>query len=733
MPRIPIAAALIDGNQSHPIHNRTRSQRPSHNVAQRHHAARRGCLLGAALLAAMLAPAPAAAQEQPALDQPALAAALLPSSRSLQVGQPAAVFATLVNGGPASATGCGVAPLTSLPISLSFQATDPATNQITGLADQPQDIAVGAAQSFLIRLTATAAFAPSELQLEFDCANSDPAPVLPGVNTLSLSASTQPVADIIALAATLDRDGIVTVPHSTEVGLFAVASVNLGAAAPITARAQLSDPALPLALSICQTDPNDGSCLAPPAPQVGLSFDPGATQTFAIFATGNGEDFAFDPARRRILVEFRDDGGALRGGTSVALRSLDLLPSEAKRQLGQLLFFDKLLSGNRNISCATCHHPLTNSGDDLSLPIGEGGSGLGPARDTGGGDDAVVERVPRNAPHLFNLGDASFTALFFDGRVALDPGQPSGFLSPAGNDLPSGLDNPLAVQAMFPVTSGTEMAGQAGENEVADAAAANDLPGVWAILAERLRQNPEYVSRFMNAFPNQVLSAADISFVLAANAIGFFEAESFQARNSPFDRKEAGEATAMSAAALRGEALFNGKGQCSQCHSGPLQTDQSFRSIALPQIGPGKGDGVSGHEDFGRERVTGDPADRYRFRTPSLRNVELTAPYGHDGAYASLAAIIRHHNDPVAALESYDIGQAVLPSRPDLDAIDGFVQADAGLRGQIAAANELAPLGLSEAEIGDLVEFMKALTDPASRDLSALVPESLPSGLPVAD
>ncbi len=689
--------------------------------------------LGLGLAAASLVPTPAAAQDQGAQDQPALAAALLPSSRSLQVGQPAAVFATLVNSGTASATDCAIAPLTSLPVSLSFQATDPTTNAVTGLADQPQDIAAGGAQSFLISLTTTAAFAASELQLSFDCANSEPASILPGVNTLSISASSQPVADVIALAATLDSDGIVTVPHSSEVGLFAVASINLGAAAQITAQPRLSDPTLPLALSICQTDPNDGSCLAPPAAQVGLPFDGGDTATFAVFATGNGDDLAFDPARRRIVVEFLDDGGGLRGSTSVALRSLDLLPSEAKRQLGQLLFFDKLLSGNQNISCATCHHPLTNSGDDLSLPIGEGGSGLGPARDTGAATDAVVERVPRNAPHLFNLGDAAFTALFFDGRVALDPGQPSGFLSPAGDDLPSGLDNPLAVQAMFPVTSGTEMAGQAGENPVADAAAANDLPGVWALLAERLRQNPEYVARFMNAFPNQVLSAQDISFVLAANAIGFFEAESFQARNSPFDQKQAGDATAMSAAALRGEALFNGKGQCSQCHSGPLQTDQGFRSIALPQIGPGKGDGASGREDFGRERVTGDVADRYRFRTPSLRNVELTAPYGHDGAYASLEAIIRHHNDPVTALNGYDIGQAVLPPRPDLDAIDGVVQADAGLRGQIAASNELTPLGLSDPEIGDLVEFMKALTDPASRDLSALVPESLPSGLPVAD
>ncbi len=73
-------------------------------------------------------------------------------------------------------------------------------------------------------------------------------------------------------------------------------------------------------------------------------------------------------------------------------------PPRAKVELGRLLFFDKLLSGNRNISCASCHHPNLGSGDALSLPVGEGARGLGTSRDTGAGDDAIVERVPRNAP-----------------------------------------------------------------------------------------------------------------------------------------------------------------------------------------------------------------------------------------------------------------------------------------------------------------------------------------------
>ena len=83
-------------------------------------------------------------------------------------------------------------------------------------------------------------------------------------------------------------------------------------------------------------------------------------------------------------------------------------------ELGKLLFFDKLLSGNQNISCATCHHPFAALGDGLSLPVGAGGTGLGVTRETAGRPgQAIVERVPRNAPHIFAIGDDEFTDMFF--------------------------------------------------------------------------------------------------------------------------------------------------------------------------------------------------------------------------------------------------------------------------------------------------------------------------------
>jgi len=411
-------------------------------------------------------------------------------------------------------------------------------------------------------------------------------------------------------------------------------------------------------------------------------------------------------------------------------------PNPAKVELGNFLFFEKELSGNRNISCATCHHTLTDTGDGLSLPIGEGARGLGVIRDTGSGGDAVHERVPRNAPPVFNLGAREFVTLFHDGRVQVDASQPSGFRSPAGDDLPMNLENVLAAQAMFPVTSATEMAGQAGENSVADAAAAGNLAGpggLWGQLADRLRVIPEYVALFIEAF-DDINSASDITYAHAANAIAAFEAFAWRADNSPFDRYLRGDKKSMSPAARKGFYLFYGKAGCSQCHSGVFQTDHQFHAIAMPQIGPGKGHGVDGNEDFGREAVSGNGQDRFRFRTPTLRNVVLTGPWGHSGAFNSLKEMVLHHLNPQASLENYDVSQVVLPSRADLDVLDFAVHNDSEKRAAIASANELpANKRLRARDIKYLMAFLQALTDPGSIDLRNDTPKQLHSGLPLAE
>ncbi len=444
------------------------------------------------------------------------------------------------------------------------------------------------------------------------------------------------------------------------------------------------------------------------------------------------------------------------GGTAVANAGSGLpaptydfrTPNRNKVELGRVLMFDKILSGNMNISCGTCHHSLTATGDGLSLPVGEGGEGLGVTRNVGSGKDLIHERVPRNAPPVWNLGDNSFHTLFHDGRVSTVDGQgfPSGCKTPAGHDLPDTLENVLACQAMFPVTSATEMAGQPGENPIANATAVGNLAGpggVWELLAERLRAIPEYVDMFKKAFKrgqNKVRRASDITYAHAANAIAAFEGVAWRADNSPFDQFLRGDDGAMSENAKLGMELFyggDGNGHaCAECHSGLYQTNLDFYAIAMPQIGSGRGSGPLGTEDYGREQVTGDEKDRLKFRTPSLRNVALTAPYSHSGAYDTLRAVVEHHLDAVKSLYDYNKNrQAILPTHPTLDSENYAAMDDKAAVDRIADANELDPFDYSEEEVDRIIDFLNALTDPASVDLRSDqdVVNGVPSGLPLDD
>ncbi len=408
-------------------------------------------------------------------------------------------------------------------------------------------------------------------------------------------------------------------------------------------------------------------------------------------------------------------------------------------KLGNLLFYDKILSGNQNISCASCHHGMAATGDGLSLPVGEGGNGLGVTRDSGFELDAVHERVPRNAPHVFNLGAKFHDVMFHDGRVAVDASQANGFLNPAGSNLLPGLDNALAVQAMFPVTSATEMAGQVGENAVADATAVGNLAGpggVWEILAGRIQSVDEYVDLFKDVYPD-VNQASDITFAHVANAIAAFEATAWRADNSPFDQYLRGDDGAMSPNQIDGMNLFYGEAGCSGCHTGKLLASNEFKSIAMPQIGPGKGDNLPGFhdglDDFGHERVTGNEADRFKFRVLTVRNALLTGPWGHSGAYDRLRDMIMHHLNPAQALEDYDRSQARMPYRRDLAALDFAVMNDSYSRNAILASSDIQPVNLSETQIDRLMDFMDAVTDRKSMDIRIDVPVRVPSGLPVFD
>ena len=235
-----------------------------------------------------------------------IAAAVLPSSRSVQVGT--------------TATACGLSLLTSIPATFSYQSTDPATNQVTGAPNTPVDIPAGAARSFIFSLTPTATITLTTVQFNFDCANTNPAAITIGVNTMLFSASTTPVPDIIALVATLNNDGIVNIPGNTGIGVFAVATVNVGASGNITASANTGGVTLPVNLSICQTNAATGACSAPATGSVTTTMNANTTSTFGVFVQGTG-NVPFDPATNRIFVEFKDTSAVTRGSTSVAVRT----------------------------------------------------------------------------------------------------------------------------------------------------------------------------------------------------------------------------------------------------------------------------------------------------------------------------------------------------------------------------------------------------------------------------
>jgi len=136
----------------------------------------------------------------------------------------------------------------------------------------------------------------------------------------------------------------------------------------------------------------------------------------------------------------------------------------AEAALGQLLFYDPILSGNREVACATCHHPSLATADGVALSLGDGGIGLGADRRVDP-NNIPEERIPRNSPALFNLGAAEFTVLFHDGRLEADNTLPNGIRTPMGPDMATGFASVLSAQTMFPVLSRDEMAGSYNEND----------------------------------------------------------------------------------------------------------------------------------------------------------------------------------------------------------------------------------------------------------------------------
>jgi cytochrome c peroxidase len=192
-----------------------------------------------------------------------------------------------------------------------------------------------------------------------------------------------------------------------------------------------------------------------------------------------------------------------------------------------------------------------------------------------------------------------------------------------------------------------------------------------------------------------------------------------------------GDDAAISEAARRGALLFMlptrvEGASCLSCHRGDRFTDERFHALGMPQIGPGMGDGDTGNDDFGRFRVTGDDIDMYAFRTPSLLNVTENGPWGHAGAYTTLEAVVRHHLDPQTAFDNYDINQldASIVSSGQTDDMQTNTQnaLDTLAANRAAGLSLLPQVSLTDAQISDLVEFLKTLTDPCVTDRACLAP-----------
>jgi cytochrome c peroxidase len=285
---------------------------------------------------------------------------------------------------------------------------------------------------------------------------------------------------------------------------------------------------------------------------------------------------------------------------------------------------------------------------------------------------------------------------------------------------------------MMPVTNRVEMRGNAGDvdafgnaNELAQPAD-TAYGAIWSGVMHRVLAISAYMQKFNAAYP--LVSADRLGFEHAANAIAAFETETFTRAGSPFDHYLAHDDGALTPDAKQGALLFFGKARCSQCHNGPLLGGQEFASVGVPQLGPGSGSAAPldiGAGDSVKGRSFTFP--KFFFRVAPLRNVELTAPYMHDGAYPTLEAVVRHYNNVDSALKSYDVTQ-----------VDASLRAS--YHGDAATINALLtsldgrlrqPLALTADEQRHLVAFLKSLTDPAARDLHSIAPSSVPSGLPV--
>jgi cytochrome c peroxidase len=385
--------------------------------------------------------------------------------------------------------------------------------------------------------------------------------------------------------------------------------------------------------------------------------------------------------------------------------------------LGRMLWFDTITGLNDDNTCAGCHSPLRGFGDTQSIAIGIDNNGIvGPGR-TG-------PRNQRRSPMVLNA--AFYPALMWNSRFAALSNDPFdnrlGFLFPPPEGLSlSHLPHLLVAQAFIPPTERVEVAGFAfpGDNDT-----------IRHEVLRRLNDIEAYRRLFSQSFP-EVRAGQPITFEMFGRAIAEFEFTLVFA-DAPIDRFGRGDHAAMTTSQKRGALLFFGRAGCVECHAVTGESNEMFSDfqthvLGVPQVAPMSSnvvfDGPAANEDFGLEQVTGNPADRYKFRTSPLRNVALQPTFCHNGAFVSLGAAIRHHLDVRASLQAYstgvlddDLRGPLGPMQPLLDRLDP----------RIANLNVL-----SAEEFEDLLTFVReglldSKAEPAR--LRHLIPQHVPSG-----
>jgi cytochrome c peroxidase len=357
----------------------------------------------------------------------------------------------------------------------------------------------------------------------------------------------------------------------------------------------------------------------------------------------------------------------------------------AAAPLGRLLFWDPILSGARDTSCATCHHPDFAYADGRDLPRGTGSVGLGSKRvDVSKGRIPVVKR---NSPTILNV---AFNGVDDDddddgdrrGRRRFD-GTPLTVNQARAPMFWDSRVRSLETQALEPIKALEELRGHAYP----------EAEAVETVVA-RIRGIPEYVALFQEAFgPGTTVDGPRIGDAIAA-----FE-RTLVAMNSPFDRFQAGDVNALTAQQRRGLATFDEVG-CDRCHDGPMFSDFDHHAEGIPE------NPLLTQPDAG--------AGRFRFRTPSLRNVALTAPYMHNGMLATLQDVLRF----------YDNGRSENPN------VSNERDRDRGRNGNAVArvSGQFRRVdNMSEGEMADIIAFLNALTDT---NFDRTIPARVPSGLP---